>query len=327
MSAETQEAQSRGPQVLQQPAGQFRRLRSTAAGAAGRLRSLLHIGGGRKRTTPPAASVSLLQLRTEGDTDPETRKALAQWGSAKPSVTRAAKKGTFPCRLCLGSAGALKECQDLVTTGSRQFGLGGFGAALKVRIYDFAVYVQPQQAKASALCKNSPNLQTPAQHVSFCKGLRSSDDIDMSLMVRASRNLPIKLLAKEYERILRRRIVKVGGSQTDEALVNLLHTFKEENLPESVKQGGSVKKGTLLAFIKHGSSSMTAKADGKTLATVSSPKLCQAVFDLYLGDQPVSTESRAAAGTAVMGMMGTLTYQTPEQKGLCVAGTDSYSIL
>lgn len=149
----------------------------------------------------------------------------------------------------------------------------------------------------------------------------------MSLMVRASRNLPIKLLAKEYERILRRRIVKVGGSQTDVALAQMLNTFKEENLPESVKQGGSVKKGTLLAFVKHGSGTMTAKADGKALVTVNSPKLCQAVFDLYLGDQPVSVESRAAAGSAVMGMMGALAYQTPEQKGLCNAGSDSCTML
>lgn len=149
----------------------------------------------------------------------------------------------------------------------------------------------------------------------------------MSLMVRASRNLPIKLLAKEYERILRRRIVKVGGSQTDVALAQMLNTFKEENLPESVKQGGSVKKGTLLAFVKHGSGTMTAKADGTALVTVNSPKLCQAVFDLYLGDQPVSVESRAAAGSAVMGMMGALAYQTPEQKGLCNAGSDSCTIL
>lgn len=149
----------------------------------------------------------------------------------------------------------------------------------------------------------------------------------MSLMVRASRNLPIKLLAKEYERILRRRIVKVGGSVTDIALAQMLNTFKEENLPASVKQGGSVKKGTLLAFVKHGPESLTAKANGQPLVTVRSPQLCQAVFDLYLGDQPVSVESRAAAGSAVMGMMGALPYQTPEQHGLCIAGSDSCTIL
>ena len=72
MSAETQEAQSRGRQVSQLPGGQFRRLRRGAAGAAGRLRGLLLLGR-HKHSSSPAASVSLLQLHGEEDLDPETR--------------------------------------------------------------------------------------------------------------------------------------------------------------------------------------------------------------------------------------------------------------
>lgn len=73
----------------------------------------------------------------------------ARWASN--SITRAAKKGTFPCRLCTSGVGPLRECQELVTTGSRQFGLGGFGSALKVRIYDFAVYVHSQQVHTASV--------------------------------------------------------------------------------------------------------------------------------------------------------------------------------
>lgn len=142
----------------------------------------------------------------------------------------------------------------------------------------------------------------------------------MSLMVRASRNLPIKLLAKEYERILKRRIQKVGGSQTDTALTLMLKSFDEKALPDNIKQGGSVKKGTLLTFTKQGSGTMTARANGQELLTVESPKLCQAVFDLYLGDQPVSKESQQAAGDAVMGMIGSIPYYSPADKGLCSQG-------
>lgn len=70
----------------------------------------------------------------------------SQWGLVRSrSVTRAAEAGTFPCQLCISTASSSKACQDLVTTGSRLFGLGGFGSALKVRIYDFAVYVHPEQ--------------------------------------------------------------------------------------------------------------------------------------------------------------------------------------
>ena len=184
------------------------------------------------------------------------------------------------------------------------------------------------QAKLSALARKSSQLPTKGkQHAQFCKTLRSTDDIDMSLMVRASRNLPIKLLAKEYERILRRRIQRVGGSQADKALAQMLQSFDEKALPESIKQGGSVKKGTLLTFCKQGAGLMTARADGQQLVTVDSPKLCQAVFDLYLGDQPVSKDSRQAAGDAVMGMMGTIPYHSPAAKGLCSPDSNACQIL
>ncbi len=183
------------------------------------------------------------------------------------------------------------------------------------------------QAKLSALAKTSSRPAALSQHAQFCKSLRSSGDIDMSLMVRAARNLPIKLLAKEYERILRRRIQKVGGSQSDKALAQMIQSFDEKSLPDSIKQGGSVKKGTLLTFTKQGSGKMTARANGLQLMSVESPQLCQAVFDLYLGDQPVSKESRQAAGDAVMGMMGTIPYHSPADKGLCSLKGNSCQVL
>ena len=184
------------------------------------------------------------------------------------------------------------------------------------------------QAKLSGLARKSASLPAQgSQHAQFCKSLRSTDDIDMSLMVRASRNLPIKLLAKEYERILKRRIQKVGGSQTDTALTLMLNSFDEKALPDNIKQGGSVKKGTLLTFTKQGSGTMTARANGQQLLTVESPKLCQAVFDLYLGDQPVSKESRQAAGDAVMGMIGKIPYHSPADKGLCEQGNTCQVLL
>ncbi len=44
--------------------------------------------------------------------------------------------------------------------------------------------------------------------------------------VRASRALPIRLLAGEYERILRRRLAAVGGSPDDAGLARMLTCFR-----------------------------------------------------------------------------------------------------
>lgn len=73
MRAQAQEAENSGRQDLQQPAGHFRRLRRNAAGAAGRVKNLLQIAGGRKHSSVPAASVSLLTLQGNEDLDPESR--------------------------------------------------------------------------------------------------------------------------------------------------------------------------------------------------------------------------------------------------------------
>jgi len=68
--------------------------------------------------------------------------------------------------------------------------------------------------------------KAPQQDSTFYKELRSSNDMDMALVVRAARNLPIRLLAGEYERILKRRLAAVGGSPDDSALAEMVTCFR-----------------------------------------------------------------------------------------------------
>jgi hypothetical protein len=58
----------------------------------------------------------------------------------------------------------------------------------------------------------------------------------------------------------------------------------EEALPEDIKKGGSVKKGTVIAFARDGKGSVRAWANQHDLVEVHSEKLAQAVFDIYLGE-------------------------------------------
>ena len=83
------------------------------------------------------------------------------------------------------------------------------------------------QARESLVCKQYGSvLRAAPQDDLFYQRLRSSSDVKMALMVRASRNLPIKLLAGEYERILRRRLAVVGGSPDDPALAKMVSKFR-----------------------------------------------------------------------------------------------------
>ena len=239
------------------------------------------------------------------------------------------------------------------------------------------------------------------QEPGFYDALRSSDDVEMALVVRAARNLPIRLLAGEYERILKRRLARVGGSPDDAALGRMvtcftyallpLHNLKEhtalcqstcvmevlsmtgrcrdfrltslcnehyrsnyvseihscmsltstearvllhwsspcqcaqhdylqasyqqrslamnpwanrgmlalrmrvhreEALPEAIKDGRSVRKGTVLTFTRDREGNLAARADAHELACVQSRPLCAAIFDLYIGEQPVSKKAK-----------------------------------
>lgn len=182
------------------------------------------------------------------------------------------------------------------------------------------------------------------------------------VQVRASRSLPLRLMAAEYEHILKRRLKRVGGSPDDPALTQLLEQFKcvcrshlegnpctgighvdavccaqaalkhshcvqldgvthpndtcdrmatwcpvatsepatflacrEERLPSGMVRNGNVQKDSVLTFTRGVGGRVTAVADGQELATVTSPAFAAAVFDLYLGDQPVSPAARATA--------------------------------
>ena len=81
-----------------------------------------------------------------------------------------------------------------------------------------------QQSAVKKSLTSSKSVQHDEEKLA--KRIRDSSDIEMSLLVRASRNLPILLLSKEYERILKRRLRVVGGNPNDPALKTMMDTFR-----------------------------------------------------------------------------------------------------
>ena len=60
---------------------------------------------------------------------------------------------------------------------------------------------------------------------------------------------------------------------------------REEDLPSHVLQRGSIQKGSVISFVRGPHGHVTASAGGQQLASVRSPHLAAALFDLYIGDQ------------------------------------------
>ncbi|GLC47512.1 hypothetical protein PLESTB_001805100 [Pleodorina starrii] len=257
--------------------------------------------------------------------------------------------------------------QHLLAVGSRQWGSGGWWdgrGLLRVKIYDFAIYADP--AKAAHALRSAAESSAGGSRIGRqlgCGGdaaasssgsssggggggcasdllVSPSSRVDMSLTIRACRNLPLHMLSQEFERVLQRRHEKAGGRPDDPALQELLSYFSRERLPEHVvvlspahntpasasssansasssddpttisssssscSSGGdaSVRKGATITFSRSPCGSLVTEAGGRVLGVVHSPALATALFDLYLGDQPVSKRAKAAAGAALLDM-------------------------
>lgn len=224
---------------------------------------------------------------------------LQRWLSQDTAVPRTATRSAFPISLRrLGECRSVKlkeaadyNCvdigadQQLLTVGSRLWDHVLLGAGLlKVRIYDFGIYVDAQGAQKNALKPQHSSVgsagsrlppgfwqhmpsqqQRHVQHAwqSLCDmvghtagfsnqqspdlsartasmqnlpiRLKSSPDVAMTLVVRAARNLPIMMVAKEYESTLRRRIARVGGCWGDRAGALLRCTCKQGSAPKPLK--------------------------------------------------------------------------------------------
>lgn len=209
------------------------------------------------------------------------------WASTEPC------SNMFPTLLFPKDEGAAKK-QNLLTVGTRHWGNWWDGRGLLgVRLYDFAIYIDGQEARQSA----GPAITSTGRRVpsDLYQRLRSGQFGNMSIVLRASRSLPLHLLSQEFERILQRRLQRVGGNPEDPALASFLDCFSEDRVPSTAKEGTSVKKGSTITFIRKGGELVTA-TDGIVLGQLQSTKLGDALFDLYLGEEPVSKKAREIAG-------------------------------
>ncbi|CAD7699564.1 unnamed protein product [Ostreobium quekettii] len=225
----------------------------------------------------------------------EESEGLGEWSATIDS-------GHFPQSLCAYDRPGRQRCQALATVGCRYWGnwLDGRGL-LKVKVYEFAIYMDKDQMRQSELGRALRSRDSCSELVpEDYQKLRSSSDVDMSLVLRTSRSLPLKLVASEYERILKKRLVTVGGQPSDPQLKYMLSHLEDENVPQKCKsRSGHVRKGTTLTFKKYKNGHMKTFAGDVELGSIHSAKVCAALFDLYLGEQPVCKDAKMLAGKRV----------------------------
>lgn len=189
--------------------------------------------------------------------------------------------------------------QNLLAVGTRLWGNWWAGRGLLgIRVYDFALYIDGKEAheRAHSVLVRGGRKSKP----DLCTSLRAGDCGSMSVVLRASRDLPLQLLSQEFERILQRRLARVGGNPSDPGLAKFLECFDEQRVPSNVKVGNSVKKGSTITVTRQNDGKLVTSADNLVLGELHSSKLGEALFDLYLGSEPVSKRARSTAAQSLL---------------------------
>ncbi|KAF8060612.1 FAP2 [Scenedesmus sp. PABB004] len=72
---------------------------------------------------------------------------------------------------------------------------------------------------------------------------------------------------------------------------------------EGLFDGVTFRKGTEIAFASHHKGQLVTQIDGKQVGSISSPALVKALFDIYVGPDPVSDEAKRSIGRGLAALV------------------------
>lgn len=169
----------------------------------------------------------------------------------------------------------------LVGTGSRSMRI------LKIktlRIYAFGLYVQPDSAckKLGPKYANVPADELKDRSDFYEDILR--EDINMTVRLVISCNgLKINNVRDAFENSLRTRLQKINPT-TDYSCLRKFGSYFQQEIP--------LPAGTAINFRQTIDGQLITEIGGKLIGTVHSKDLCRAFFDMYIGNAPVSLETK-----------------------------------
>lgn len=164
-----------------------------------------------------------------------------------------------------------------------------------LNLYAFGLYIQPD-----SVCKKLgpkyaciPDAELK-DHPDFYKDLLR-ENIDMTVRLVVSYNgLSIGTVRDAFEKSLGFRLQKMNPN-TD---YNCLKTFGS-CFSEDIR----IPAGTKIDFRQTSDGQLITEIDGKQIGTVQSKDLCRAFFDMYIGDPPVSVETKQDIAQNVAGLI------------------------
>jgi len=154
---------------------------------------------------------------------------------------------------------------------------------LKVKVYAFGLYVEPAGARtALASYAGKPAADLQRDDAFYAKLLERS--FPMTLRLVMTRDVGGETMAEAFDGALRPRVQDAGskGMTGGEAALDQFRSFF----------GEEVAKGTELVFSCTPAGHFTTAIAGASKPDIESPALCWALFDVYLGAKPISSDGK-----------------------------------
>ncbi|KAL0741052.1 hypothetical protein Bca4012_082565 [Brassica carinata] len=180
----------------------------------------------------------------------------------------------------------------LVATGSRTMKIIKIKS---LKVYAFGFYVHP-----SSVCqKLGPKYASiPGSKLGRCDDLYKDllrEDIVMSVRLVVNYNgLKINTVRDAFEKSLRARLVK-ANPKTNFHCLNDFGSFFKQDIP--------IPAGTVIDFRRTADGQLITEIGGNLVGAVRSKDLCRAFFDMYIGDGPVSEQTKEEIGRNVAGIL------------------------
>ncbi|KAJ4708918.1 fatty-acid-binding protein 2-like [Melia azedarach] len=180
----------------------------------------------------------------------------------------------------------------LVGTGSRTMKIIKIKS---LKIYAFAFYVQPRSVceklgpKYASILVDDLNKRRE-----FYEDLLR-EDIDMTVRLVINCNgMKVNAVKDAFEKSLRARLVKTNPD-TDYHCLTKFGSYFTQDIP--------LPLGTTIDFRRTADGELITEIGGNQMGAVRSKDLCRAFFDMYIGDVPVSEQTKEEIGKNVASMI------------------------
>ena len=155
---------------------------------------------------------------------------------------------------------------------------------LQVKVYVFGLYVDPEAARSRlAAFAGVPGYDLEKDHA-FYDALLALP-FDMALRLVMTRDVSAEDMAGAFDEALRPR-VEAAAREGMPGGVEALETFR------GFFDVGEMTEGSELIFLCEPSGVLHTRIKGQDAPTIENRALCRALFDVYLGRDPISREGK-----------------------------------